>query len=225
MVALADTLGAPVVHALRGKQFVEWDNPFDVGMTGLIGFSSGYHAMESCDTLLMLGTDFPYRPFYPSNAKIAQIDWKLATRPSRAARARPRRHREGNDRGAAAALDAQDAAAFPRERAEALRGGAQLDDLAVAEPPGRAIHPQYLTKIVDEVAAEDAIFTADVGTPTLWAARYLTMNGKRQLHGSFNHGSMANAMPQALARRARIRGGRWCRCPATAACRCCSAIC
>ena len=76
VVALADTLGAPVVHALRGKQFVEWDNPFDVGMTGLIGFSSGYHAMESCDTLLMLGTDFPYRPFYPSNAKIAQIDWK-----------------------------------------------------------------------------------------------------------------------------------------------------
>ncbi|KVL49809.1 hypothetical protein WT01_33065 [Burkholderia cepacia] len=76
VVALADTLGAPVVHALRGKQFVEWDDPFDVGMTGLIGFSSGYHAMESCGTLLMLGTDFPYRPFYPSNAKIAQIDWK-----------------------------------------------------------------------------------------------------------------------------------------------------
>ncbi|CAG2155305.1 Pyruvate dehydrogenase [ubiquinone] [Cupriavidus yeoncheonensis] len=76
VVALADILGAPVVHALRGKPFVEWDNPFDVGMTGLIGFSSGYHAMASCDTLLMLGTDFPYRPFYPENAKILQIDWR-----------------------------------------------------------------------------------------------------------------------------------------------------
>lgn len=76
VVALADMLGAPVVQALRGKQFVEWDNPYDVGMTGLIGFSSGYHAMESCDTLLMLGTDFPYRPFYPGKAKIVQIDWK-----------------------------------------------------------------------------------------------------------------------------------------------------
>ena len=73
-----------------------------------------------------------------------------------------------------------------------------LDDLATPSAPGRPIHPQYLTKLVDEIAAEDAIFTVDVGTPTLWAARYLTMNGKRQLHGSFNHGSMANAMPQAL---------------------------
>ncbi|HFT8006644.1 TPA: ubiquinone-dependent pyruvate dehydrogenase [Burkholderia cenocepacia] len=200
VVALADALGAPVVHALRGKQFVEWDNPFDVGMTGLIGFSSGYHAMESCDTLLMLGTDFPYRPFYPAHAKVAQIDWKGSQLGHRAplalglvgtvketiAALLPRLTRKTQRRFLENAL---------KHYAAARKG---LDDLAVAEPPGRAIHPQYLTKIIDEVAADDAIFTADVGTPTLWAARYLTMNGKRQLHGSFNHGSMANAMPQAL---------------------------
>ncbi|MGF6853057.1 ubiquinone-dependent pyruvate dehydrogenase [Paraburkholderia sp. CI3] len=200
VVALADTLAAPVVHALRGKQFVEWDNPFDVGMTGLIGFSSGYHAMQSCDTLLMLGTDFPYRPFYPSNAKVVQIDWKGSQLGHRAPLALglvgtvkdtikavlPRLHRK-TDRGF---LD------NARKHYASARKG--LDDLAVASAPGRPIHPQYLTRLIDEAADEDAIFTADVGTPTLWAARYLTMNGKRQLHGSFNHGSMANAMPQAL---------------------------
>ncbi|MBC8738217.1 ubiquinone-dependent pyruvate dehydrogenase [Paraburkholderia sp. UCT31] len=200
VVALADTLAAPVVHALRGKQFVEWDNPFDVGMTGLIGFSSGYHAMQSCDTLLMLGTDFPYRPFYPSNAKVVQIDWKGSQLGHRAPLALglvgtvkdtikavlPRLPRK-TDRGF---LD------NARKHYASARKG--LDDLAVASAPGRPIHPQYLTRLIDEAADEDAIFTADVGTPTLWAARYLTMNGKRQLHGSFNHGSMANAMPQAL---------------------------
>ncbi|MBV8259752.1 MAG: ubiquinone-dependent pyruvate dehydrogenase, partial [Paraburkholderia sp.] len=76
VVQLADTLGAPIVHALRGKQFIEYDNPFDVGMTGLIGFSSGYHAMMSCDVLVLLGCDFPYRPFYPPDAQVVQIDWK-----------------------------------------------------------------------------------------------------------------------------------------------------
>src|SRR5476651_2166212 len=200
VVALADMLGAPVVHALRGKQFVEHDNPFDVGMTGLIGFSSGYHAMESCETLLMLGTDFPYRPFYPSNAKIVQIDWKGSQLGHRAPltlglvgtvkdtiRAVLPRLQRKDDRNF---LD------HARKHYVSARKG--LDDLAVPAGPGRPIHPQYLTRLVDEAASEDAIFTADVGTPTLWAARYLTMNGKRQLHGSFNHGSMANAMPQAL---------------------------
>jgi pyruvate dehydrogenase (quinone) len=200
VVALADMLGAPVVHALRGKQFVEWDNPFDVGMTGLIGFSSGYHAMESCDTLLMLGTDFPYRPFYPTHAKVAQIDWKGSQLGHRAPLALglvgtvkdtihallPRLQRKS---------DRQFLENARKHYVSARKG---LDDLAVASDPGRPIHPQYLTKLVDQAADENAIFTADVGTPTLWAARYLTMNGKRQLHGSFNHGSMANAMPQAL---------------------------
>ncbi|WP_321799005.1 ubiquinone-dependent pyruvate dehydrogenase [Caballeronia sp. J97] len=200
VVALADTLGAPIVHALRGKQFIEYDNPFDVGMTGLIGFSSGYHAMMSCDTLLLLGCDFPYRPFYPPQAKIVQIDWRGSQLGRRAplemglvgtikqtlAALLPKLQRKGERRFLENAL---------KHYASARK---DLDDLATPSAPGRPIHPQYLTKLVDEIAAEDAIFTVDVGTPTLWAARYLTMNGKRQLHGSFNHGSMANAMPQAL---------------------------
>ncbi|SAK56020.1 pyruvate dehydrogenase [Caballeronia fortuita] len=200
VVALADTLGAPIVHALRGKQFIEYDNPFDVGMTGLIGFSSGYHAMMSCDTLLLLGCDFPYRPFYPPQAKIVQIDWRGSQLGRRAplemglvgtiketlAALLPKLHRKDARRFLENAL---------KHYASARK---DLDDLATPSASGRPIHPQYLTKLVDEIADEDAIFTVDVGTPTLWAARYLTMNGKRQLHGSFNHGSMANAMPQAL---------------------------
>ncbi|PWF24707.1 ubiquinone-dependent pyruvate dehydrogenase [Corticimicrobacter populi] len=200
VVALADTLAAPVVHALRGKEYIEYDNPNSVGMTGLIGFSSGYHAMESCDTLLLLGTDFPYRNFYPSKARIAQIDRNPGNLGKRApltlglngdirptlAALLPRLHRKDERRFLEKAL---------AHYAEARK---DLDALARPSPQGRPIHPQYLTKVIDHAAAENAIFSADVGTPTLWAARYLTMNGQRRLHGSFNHGSMANAMPQAL---------------------------
>ncbi|MEX5610883.1 ubiquinone-dependent pyruvate dehydrogenase, partial [Pseudomonas protegens] len=200
VVALADALGAPVVHALRGKEHVEWDNPFDVGMTGLIGFSSGYHAMLNCDTLVMLGTDFPYRQFYPSDACVIQID----RNPQALGRRVPL------DLGIAADVGETLAALLPRlpykgdrrfleeslkHYAKARQG---LDDLAQPSPAGRPIHPQYLTRLLSELADQDAIFTADVGTPTVWAARYLKMNGQRRLLGSFNHGSMANAMPQAM---------------------------
>ncbi|VVM74515.1 Pyruvate dehydrogenase [ubiquinone] [Pseudomonas fluorescens] len=200
VVALADALGAPVVHALRGKEHVEWDNPFDVGMTGLIGFSSGYQAMLKCDTLVMLGTDFPYRQFYPTDATIIQIDHD----PQALGR------RTALDLGIAADVGETLAALLPRlpyradrrflesslKHYEKARQG--LDDLAEPSAPGRPIHPQYLTRLLSELADDDAIFTADVGTPTVWAARYLKMNGKRRLLGSFNHGSMANAMPQAI---------------------------
>ncbi|RON50449.1 ubiquinone-dependent pyruvate dehydrogenase [Pseudomonas frederiksbergensis] len=200
LVALADALGAPVVHALRGKEHVEWDNPFDVGMTGLIGFSSGYHAMLNCDTLVLLGTDFPYRQFYPTDATIIQIDHN----PEALGR------RTTLDLGIAADVGETLAALLPRlpyrgdrsflesslEHYKKARQG--LDDLAQPSAPGRPIHPQYLTRLLSELADDDAIFTADVGTPTVWAARYLKMNGKRRLLGSFNHGSMANAMPQAI---------------------------
>ncbi|RRW43314.1 ubiquinone-dependent pyruvate dehydrogenase [Pseudomonas luteola] len=200
VVALADTLGAPVVHALRGKEHVEWDNPFDVGMTGLIGFSSGYHAMLNCDTLILLGTDFPYRQFYPTNARIVQVD----INPQALGR------RTALDLGITADVGETIRELLPRlehrtdrhfledslkHYAKAREG---LDDLAKPSQPGRPIHPQYLTRVLSELADEDAIFTADVGTPTVWAARYLKMNGKRRLIGSFNHGSMANAMPQAI---------------------------
>ncbi|QJW80443.1 ubiquinone-dependent pyruvate dehydrogenase [Burkholderia glumae] len=200
IVALADTLGAPIVHALRGKEHVEWDNPFDVGMTGLIGFSSGYHALKSCDTLLMLGTDFPYRNFYPTDAKVIQIDRRGAAIGKRVA---VDLGLVGDVKATLAALHGRLARKIERHFLDAaLRHYAEaregLDSLARPSPAGKPIHPQYLTKLVSELAADDAIFSVDVGTPTLWAARYLKMNGKRRLLGSFNHGSMANALPQAL---------------------------
>ena len=208
VVALADALAAPVVHALRGKEYLEWDNPFDVGMTGFIGFSSGYHAMLNCDTLVMLGTDFPYRNFYPVNAKIIQID----LRPEALGRRTP------VDLGLTGDVKATIAAVLPRVRRKedrrflddakkhyvAARAG--LDDLAIPKPGDPRVHAQYLTRLISTLANDDAIFTADVGTPTVWAARYLTMNGKRRLIGSFNHGSMANAMPQAIGAQAACPG-------------------
>ncbi|AME27008.1 pyruvate dehydrogenase (plasmid) [Burkholderia sp. PAMC 26561] len=200
IVAFADTLAAPVVHALRGKEYVEHDNPFDVGMTGFIGFSSGYHAMMSCETLVMLGTDFPYRNFYPPKAKIIQIDIRGSALGKRTPLAL----------GLVGGVRETIEALLPRLTVKSDRrflenakkhyavARKDLDEYARPSPPGRPIHPQYLTRLLDEIADKDAIFTADVGTPTLWAARYLTMNGSRKLIGSFNHGSMANAMPQAL---------------------------
>lgn len=200
LVGLAEALGAPIVHALRGKEHVEWDNPFDVGMTGLIGFSSGYHAMTNCDTLLMLGTDFPYRHFYPTDAKVAQIDLRAEALGRRV-------HCDlaliGDVKATIKALMPRLAGGKDHRFLEAARrhyAGARtdLDDLAVPKPGDRRIHPQHVARLVSQHAADDAIFTADVGTPTVWAARYLTMNGRRRLLGSFNHGSMANALAQAI---------------------------
>ncbi|NWE13533.1 ubiquinone-dependent pyruvate dehydrogenase [Pseudomonas yamanorum] len=208
VVALADALGAPVVHALRGKEHVEWDNPFDVGMTGLIGFSSGYHAMLNCDTLIMLGTDFPYRQFYPTDAKIIQVDRNPQALGRRATL----------DLGIAADVSETIQALLPRLTRKTDRGFLEtslkhyekarqgLDDLAEPSKAGRPIHPQYVARLLSELADDDAIFTADVGSPTVWAARYLKMNGKRRLIGSFNHGSMANAMPQAIGAQAAFPG-------------------
>jgi len=200
LIALAGALKAPVVHALRGKEFVEYDNPFDVGMTGLLGFSSGYHAMMNCDTLLMLGTDFPYQQFYPEDATVIQVD----------IRGEQIGRRTKVDLGLIGDVKTTLNALIPKLQAksnathlnhslehyrEARKG---LDDLATGRPGRKPIHPQYVAKMLDDLADKDAIFTCDVGTPTIWAARYLKMNGKRRLLGSFNHGSMANALPQAI---------------------------
>src|SRR6266404_8746698 len=202
LLALGDRLKAPMVHALRGKEHVEWENPYDVGMTGLIGFASGYYAMLDCDVLLMLGTDFPYRQFYPEggSASIAQVD----LRPENIGR------RAAVDLGVVGDVRATLAALLPllqQKRDGAHLAQAQehygkarkaLDDLAVGSPGKGLIHPQQIAKAISDHAAEDAIFTCDVGLPTVWAARYLAMNGKRRLIGSFWHGSMANAMAQAI---------------------------
>jgi pyruvate dehydrogenase (quinone) len=200
LLAAAEALKAPIVHALRGKEFVEYDNPFDVGMTGLLGFSSGYFAMMDCDALLMLGTDFPYQQFFPQEAAIAQID----LRPENLGRrTRLDIGLVGGVRETLVALipkleSQQDRKHLDTALAHYRRTRKGLDELAIGVPGRKPMHPQYVTRVVDSLASEDAIFTCDVGSPTMWAARYLRMNGKRRLLGSFNHGSMANAMPQAI---------------------------
>jgi pyruvate dehydrogenase (quinone) len=200
LIALAGKLNAPIVHALRGKEFIEYDNSFDVGMTGLLGFSSGYHAMMNCDTLLMLGTDFPYQQFFPKDATIIQVDL----------RGEQLGRRTKVDYGFIGDVRATLKALLPKLKQNAyathLKDSVEhykntrkeLDALAAPSRRGEAIHPQYVVRMLDELATDNAIFTCDVGTPTIWAARYLTMNGKRRLLGSFNHGSMANALPQAI---------------------------
>jgi pyruvate dehydrogenase (quinone) len=200
LLSLAEALKSPMVHALRAAEYVAYENPYDVGMTGLIGFSSGYYAMLGCDLLLMLGTDFPYRQFYPTDARIVQID----------IRAEKLGNRVPLTMGLVGDVGTTLAALRPRLRQKTDRSyldkavrhyqaaRADLDDLAVGHAGRPPIHPQYVAKILSDLASDDAIFTCDVGTPTVWAARYLKMNGKRRLIGSFNHGSMANALPHAI---------------------------
>jgi pyruvate dehydrogenase (quinone) len=200
LIEVAGILQAPIVHAMRGKEHVEYDNPFDVGMTGLLGFSSGYYAMMDSDLLLMLGTDFPYQQFYPEDALIAQVDIRgeqigrrtkvdfglIGDVGETLAALKPLLTPKKDNQHLSASL-----AHYQRTRKD-------LDSLAVGEAGRTPIHPQFVAKILNEIASDDAIFTCDVGTPTIWAARYLRMNGKRRLVGSFSHGSMANALPQAI---------------------------
>ena len=200
LIALAGKLKAPIVHAMRGKEFIEYDNPFDVGMTGLLGFSSGYHAMMNCDLLLMLGTDFPYRQFFPEKATIVQIDIRGE---QLGRRAKVDHGFVGDTRTTLRALlphlvEQQDDKHLVASVEHYRTARTDLDELASAGGATERSHPQYVARVLDELAADDAVFSCDVGTPTVWAARYLTMNGKRRLLGSFNHGSMANALPQAI---------------------------
>jgi pyruvate dehydrogenase (quinone) len=208
VLKLAGAVKAPIVHTLRGKDFIEHENPFDVGMTGLIGFSSGYHAMLDCDMLLMLGTDFPYRQFYPTTAKVAQIDLRGE---NLGRRTRLDLGLVGDVGGSLAALlpklkPRSDDGFLAKAQAHYRNARKGLDELAIGEPGRKPIHPQYLAKVIDEVAAGDAIFTCDVGETTVWAARYLHLNGRRRLLGSMLHGSMANALPQALGAQAAFPG-------------------
>lgn len=200
LMQLCDTLKSPMVHTLRGKAYLEFDNPYDVGMTGFIGFSSGYYAMEDCDTLLLLGTNFPYRQFYPKHARIIQVDISGEA----IGRKCP------VDLGVVGDVKETIRALLPllKKRTDTSfldkalkhyqKARLELDSLAIPGAEKNLIHPQYLAKCVSQIAEDDAIFSCDVGTATVWAARYVKMNGKRQLLGSFNHGSMANALSQSI---------------------------
>ena len=199
LLAVAQVLQAPIITALRGKESLEHENPFFVGLNGLLGMTSAYKAMEDCDTLLMLGTDFPYSQFYPKDNKVIQVD----------VRGEQIGRRTRVDVGLIGDVKYTLQALTPllkKHKSSHLEDSVknfkkvrkELDDRAVGERGKAPIHPQYLTKCISDLAAEDAVFLCDVGTPTTWSARYLTMNGKRRLLGSFNHGTMANAMPQAI---------------------------
>jgi len=195
VIRLADALQAPIVHALRGKEHIEHDNPFSVGMTGLLGFASGARAMDGCDTLLMLGTDFPYQQFYPDAITI-QVD-------IRGEQLGKRTHVDhaivGGIRETIDVLLPRIDVKTDRTHLDEMldhyaKTRDRLDDLATPSRGNRPIHPQYVARLVDEHAADDAVVIPDVGSPVIWAARYLTMNGKRRLIGSFTHGSMASAL-------------------------------
>jgi pyruvate dehydrogenase (quinone) len=208
LVQAASTLSAPIVHALRGKEFIEYDNPFDVGMTGLLGFASGYKAIKEADALLMLGTDFPYQQFYPDNAKVVQVD----------IRGRNLGRRTPVDLGLVGTVKDTLAALQPllRQKGErahldrSLRHYSKtrktLDELAVNDRDRTPIRPEYVAGLANQLAADDAVFTVDVGSPVVWAARYVKMNGRRRLVGSFNHGTMACALPLAIGAQTAYRG-------------------
>jgi pyruvate dehydrogenase (quinone) len=201
LVETAGLLQAPIVHAMRGKEFIEHDNPYDVGMTGLLGFSSGYYAIMNCDLLLMLGTDFPYQQFYPPHAYVVQVDIRGE---QIGRRTKVDLGLVGDIRDTLGALkplilQKNDGKGHLKSSLDHYKNARKdLDSYAVGKSGQTPIHPQYVARIIDDIASPDAIFTCDVGTPTVWAARYLRMNGKRRLLGSFSHGSMANALPQAI---------------------------
>ena len=202
VVALAERLKAPIVHTLRGKEYIEYDNPFDVGMTGLVGFASGYKAMKNCDTLLDSGRGFSLSAVLSRGRARSRRSTSVPKRSAIVVR---------SNSACSAAVKETLAALMPqleRKDRPAListerwpttsRRAHDLDALAESGPNSSTIHPQYVTRLVSELAADDAIFTCDVGTPIAWTARYLKVNGKRRIVGSFNHGSMANAMLHAI---------------------------
>ncbi|MVN77360.1 ubiquinone-dependent pyruvate dehydrogenase [Hymenobacter sp. HMF4947] len=200
LLQAAQALQAPVVHALRGKECVEPNNPFDVGLTGLLGMPAGYHALMDADAILMLGTDFPYRQFFPEEARVVQID----LRPEHLGRRT--RVEVGLHGSVIETLHQLLPQLRPRTDSAHLQAAQErhqhdeqhLADLATGDAGDTSLHPPHVARLLDELAAEDAIFTCDVGTPTIWAARYLHMNGRRRLIGSFVHGSMAGALSQAI---------------------------
>ncbi|WP_454191009.1 ubiquinone-dependent pyruvate dehydrogenase [Paenibacillus sp. Marseille-Q7038] len=200
LMELCSILKSPMVTALRGKEYLEHDNPYFVGLTGLLGYSSGYKAVMDCDVLFMLGTDFPYRQFYPEKATILQVDIEA----SHLGRRTPLTYGLcGTVKDTLQKLQPyltikDDTKHLETSVENYVMDRKELDGYAEFKPGHTPIHPQYLTRLVNEMASEDAIFTCDVGTPTVWAARYLELHGERRLLGSLIHGTMANALPQAI---------------------------
>ncbi|MFI1796653.1 pyruvate dehydrogenase [Streptomyces sp. NPDC020379] len=201
VMTFAERVKAPVGHALRGKEWIQYDNPYDVGMSGLLGYGAAYEATHECDLLILLGTDFPYNAFLPDDVRIVQVD----VRPERLGR-RSRLDLAvwGDVRETLRCLTPKVRAKSNRafldrmlkKHADALEGVVKAYTRKVEKHT--PIHPEYVASVLDEEAADDAVFTVDTGMNNVWAARYLTPNGRRRVIGSFTHGSMANALPQAI---------------------------
>jgi pyruvate dehydrogenase (quinone) len=200
VVQLSQLLNAPVAYSFRAKMDIQYDNPNEVGMTGLLGLPSAYHSMHESDLLVLLGTDFPYTPFMPTDCKIVQVDIK-PERIGRRAKVEvglcgdvkdtlttllPLITPNADDSFLKAQLD------FYADVKKNMK--IYVDDMGKKEK----IHPEYIASLIDELATNDAIFTVDTGMSCVWGSRYINATGKRKMIGSFNHGSMANAMPQAI---------------------------
>ncbi len=200
IIQLAERLKAPVAYSYKAKMAIQYNNPYEVGLTGLLGIPSAYHSMHECELLVLLGTDFPYTPFMPLKNKIVQIDIK----PENLGR------RAKLDLGLCG--DVRDTLQALMSMVEMKTDTTFLDSqlefynevkkklLIYVKDTGKsnAIHPEFVTAVINELAARDAIFTVDTGMCCVWAARYIEGTGERKMLGSFNHGSMANAMPQAI---------------------------
>jgi pyruvate dehydrogenase (quinone) len=200
IIQLAEKIKAPVAYSYKGKMAIQYDNPYEVGLTGLLGIPSAYHSMHECDLLLLLGTDFPYTPFMPVQNKIVQIDINPE---SLGRRAKLDIGLCGDVKDTLRALLpkilVKDNSSFLTQQLEFYKE-VKKKLLIYVEDPGKpnAIHPEFVASVINELADKDAIFTVDTGMCCVWAARYIEGTGERKMLGSFNHGSMANAMPQAI---------------------------
>jgi len=199
VVALAQRLQAPVAHTSRAKDFIEYDNPFNVGMTGIFGIESGYRALMDCDTLLLLGADFAWGQYYPDKATIVQVDEDG----SHLGRRHPIHFGAVGDikptlQALLPLLQARQDSGFLDECRERHDEAMRKREREETPGEGDLIRPQYLTALIDRHADADALFTADGGSPMVWSLRHLRANGRRRLLLSLLHGTMANAMPQAL---------------------------
>ncbi|GAA0492778.1 pyruvate dehydrogenase [Streptomyces sp. NPDC046215] len=201
VMRFAERVKAPVGHTLRGKEWIQYDNPYDVGMSGLLGYGAAYEATHECDLLILLGTDFPYNAFLPDDVKIVQVD----VRPERLGRRSKLDLAVWGDvretlRCLTPKVRVKESRKFLdkmlKKHADALEGVVKAYTRKVEKH--KPIHPEYVASVLDEEAAADAVFTVDTGMNNVWAARYLTPNGRRRVIGSFTHGSMANALPQAI---------------------------
>ncbi|RBY77236.1 pyruvate dehydrogenase [Geodermatophilus sp. TF02-6] len=200
VMALAAKVLAPVGHALGGKEWIQYDNPYDVGMNGLLGYGAAHKATHECDLLLLLGTDFPYTNFLPQR-RTAQVDADVG----HLGRRTPLEVAVHGDVGETIRAllplvrqktDRRFLDAMLREHAGALEK--VVDAYTSRVERMRPIHPEYVAAQLDELADDDAVFTVDTGMCNVWAARYLSPNGRRRVIGSFRHGSMANALPHAV---------------------------